>query len=128
MQRCTNSPYWQTWMEAQPEHLQIVKTALEEGDFKRMGEVAECNAQAMHALCHTAQPPVYYWNPQSMALLQLAAGLRGDGWPVYTTMDAGPQVKFITLRENVPTLVKQIKEGVPGVETIVAYPGPGAMA
>lgn len=121
-----SSPYWNDWLRVQAVHMEQMLPALAAGDLARVGEIAEQNAQCMHALCHTARPPIYYWTDKSVAALRAVAGLRADGLPAWSTMDAGPQVKVITTREAVERVRASIEATVPGVQTVVAYPGPGS--
>ncbi len=120
------SPYWDAWLEIQPRHLQEALAAVQTGDLETMGIVAEQNAQCMHSTCHTARPPVMYWNAATVELLQYIQGLRGDGIQVYATMDAGPQVKLLLNRQDVEKVRTMVSTKIPALRTIVAYPGPGA--
>lgn len=121
-----SSPYWNDWLRVQAIHMEQMLPALVAGDLTQVGEIAEQNAQCMHALCHTARPPIYYWTDKSVAALRAVAGLRADGLPAWSTMDAGPQVKVITTREAVERVRSGIESAVAGVRTLVAYPGPGS--
>jgi diphosphomevalonate decarboxylase len=77
-----------------------LRTAIAAQDFTLLGETAENNALAMHATMLAAWPPLCYWKPQSLALMQKVWQAREDGLEIYFTMDAGPNLKLLFLKEN----------------------------
>ncbi|MEI8205580.1 MAG: diphosphomevalonate decarboxylase [Kiritimatiellales bacterium] len=77
-----------------------LRTAIVAQDFTLLGETAENNALAMHATMLAAWPPLCYWKPQSVALMQKVWQAREDGLELYFTMDAGPNLKLLFLQEN----------------------------
>ncbi len=77
-----------------------LRTAIAAQDFPMLGKTAENNALAMHATMLAAWPPLCYWKPQSVALMQKVWQAREDGLELYFTMDAGPNLKLLFLKEN----------------------------
>lgn len=77
-----------------------LRTAVAAQDFPMLGKTAENNALAMHATMLAAWPPLCYWRPQSVALMQKVWQAREDGLEIYFTMDAGPNLKLLFLKEN----------------------------
>ncbi len=77
-----------------------LRTAIAAKDFTLLGETAENNALAMHATMLAAWPPLCYWKPQSVALMQKVWQAREDGLEIYFTMDAGPNLKLLFLKKN----------------------------
>ncbi len=49
----------------------------------------------MHAVMMTSRPPLFYWTPATMEIIQAAKRWRASGLPVYFTIDAGPNVHLI---------------------------------
>ena len=90
-----SSPYYEGWVQSTAEDLKEIKDAIAERNFVRMGEIAESSAMKMHALNLSAQPPFNYWSPDSIIAMRKVEELRDLGYPVYFTMDAGPNVKLI---------------------------------
>lgn len=77
-----------------------LRTAIAVQDFPMLGKTAENNALAMHATMLAAWPPLCYWKPQTLALMQKVWQAREDGLELYFTMDAGPNLKLLFLKEN----------------------------
>ncbi len=77
-----------------------LRTAITAKDFPMLGKTAENNALAMHATMMAAWPPLCYWKPQSVALMQKVWAAREEGLELYFTMDAGPNLKLLFLKEN----------------------------
>jgi diphosphomevalonate decarboxylase len=77
-----------------------LRTAIAAGDFPMLGKTAENNALAMHATMMAAWPPLCYWKPQSVSLMHKVWAARAEGLDIYFTMDAGPNLKLLFLKEN----------------------------
>jgi diphosphomevalonate decarboxylase len=77
-----------------------LRTAIAAQDFPMLGKTAENNALAMHATMLAAWPPLSYWRPQSLAAMQKVWKAREEGLEIYFTMDAGPNLKILFLKEN----------------------------
>lgn len=120
------SPYYPAWVERTPVELTEMLDAIERGDFTRVGTIAERNAMRMHATMLGAEPPVRYWGPASVELLDLVANLRADGLECYATMDAGPNVKILCQAAEVDHLAARITEAQPEIGVIPARAGQGA--
>lgn len=77
-----------------------LRTAIAAQDFAMLGKIAENNALAMHATMLAAWPPLCYWKPQSVALMQKVWQARDNGLELYFTMDAGPNLKLLFLKKD----------------------------
>ena len=81
----------------------------------------------MHATALAADPPVLFWNPATVALLQRVARLRRQGLEAWCTIDAGPHVKVLCVPRQAAELASELA-GVPGVLRVIeCAPGPGAL-
>lgn len=89
------SPLYASWPATVARDLADIKAGLKARDFARVGAAAERNALTMHATMLAAVPPVLYWQPDSVRILQRLWSLRSGGLAVYGTMDAGPNVKVL---------------------------------
>ncbi len=89
------SPCYASWPAVVERDMAALKAAIAARDFERLGQTAEANALAMHATMITAQPPVLYWKPASVAGMQAVWEARAEGLPLYFTMDAGPNLKLL---------------------------------
>ena len=80
----------------------LVFEALHEKNFAAFGRICESNALAMHASMLTSWPPIFYWTPESLQVIQKIWQLREAGLPVYFTQDAGANLKLLFLSEDLP--------------------------
>ena len=83
------------WPEQAERDIARLEHAIAVRDFTLLGATAEQNAMAMHATMLASWPPLLYWQPESVAVLQKVWQLRDDGVQIYATMDAGPNVKLL---------------------------------
>lgn len=96
MQRTIETAHlYQSWPLQAARDLEKLHIALAEQDFMLLGETAEQNALSMHATMIASWPPLLYWTPQSVEVMDKVWQLRADGVPVYFTMDAGPNLKLL---------------------------------
>ena len=94
------SPLYEAWPAQADRDLAALKTAIRDRDFAALGRTAEANALAMHATMIAARPAILYWLPSSLTAMRKVHQLRVDGVKVYFTMDAGPNLKLLFLRQD----------------------------
>lgn len=94
-----------------------LRTAVVAQDFTLLGETAENNALAMHATMLAAWPPLCYWKPRSLSAMQKVWKAREDGLEIYFTLDAGPNLKLLFLKENQAA----VKKRFPKVQVVSPY-------
>ncbi|MCK5688748.1 diphosphomevalonate decarboxylase [Myxococcota bacterium] len=111
------SPYYDAWLLSSDDDLQEMREAIAARDFRALGELSEHSALKMHALAMAARPPLIYWNSVTVALMLEVRRLREGGLEAYFTIDAGPQVKVITLPENEEEVASNLRR-VPGLKTL----------
>jgi diphosphomevalonate decarboxylase len=118
-------PYYQGWLKTVNKDLEIIRRGILKRDFSTVGSRAEYNCLKMHALMISTQPPIIYWLPQTVEIIQSVIRWRESGLECYFTIDAGPQVKIICLKKDVLKIKKRLKniEGVRKI--IVSKPGKG---
>ena len=103
--------------------LQMCQEALLARDISAMGPVIEEDAVIMHAVMMSSQPPLYYWNATTMAIIQATQQWRGEGLEVYFTIDAGPNVHLICEAFQAETIAAAARK-IPGViDVISSEPG-----
>lgn len=117
------SPFYHPWVRASRRDLTQIRTAIGAGDLSAVGEIAERNALGMHATMLGAQPPVRYFAPGSMCVLDQVQALRREGVAAYATMDAGPNVKVLCERHDGPRVAAAVAEVVGPDSVFVAHPG-----
>jgi diphosphomevalonate decarboxylase len=95
------SPYYEQWLSINEEHFTQACKFLEKKDLPSLGREIRLSYMRMFSTMFSSDPPVLYWKPGSVAVLQVLEELRGEGVQVFETMDAGPQVKCFTLEADV---------------------------
>ncbi|WP_017722666.1 diphosphomevalonate decarboxylase [Staphylococcus xylosus] len=94
------SRFYQYWLDHVDEDITAVKHAINQKDFKQLGEVIEANGLRMHATNLGAQPPFTYMVDDSYLVMDIVHQCREAGYPCYFTMDAGPNVKILVEKKN----------------------------
>lgn len=91
----STSPYQAARIQDAPRRLCICRKAILERDFSALAEISEQDSALMHAVMMTQQPPLFYWEPQSLAVIKAVKEWRASGLPCFATLDAGPNVHVI---------------------------------
>jgi diphosphomevalonate decarboxylase len=108
------STAYSSWPQKVNDDLSALKHAINKKEFERLGKTAESNALMMHAMMLTADPPIQYSTPETIALMQKIWKLRNEGLAIYFTQDAGPNLKLLFLEENAAI----IAEHFPNMEIV----------
>lgn len=121
-----SSPYYETWVRTSVDDLHDMKTAISQKDFEKLGELAEYSALKMHALTLSSRPAIIYWNKTTLELIEEIRAIRKTGFPAYFTIDAGPQIKVITLADHSAKLMEQFSQFAGVKKCIESRLGPNA--
>jgi diphosphomevalonate decarboxylase len=100
-----------------PRRLDICRRAILERDFSAFAEILELDSNLMHAVMMTSNPPLFYWQPETLAIMQTVRSEYSKGIPVCCTVDAGPNVHVICT-SNVSVYVTVLLESIPGVQKV----------
>ncbi len=106
-----------------PRRLAMCREAIIRRDFALLAEIVEQDALMMHAVMMTSHPPLIYWLPPTLKVVEMVRAWRDDGIPVCFTIDAGPNVHVISTSayaDVVESYLAQL-EGVTSV--LVGKPG-----
>lgn len=138
-QLALQSPFWQSRYLMMPERLDRVRTALLNRDFPLFGREIETEAISMHAVAMTSphtydqgwHSGIYYWSPDTMALINAVQRWRTNGLPVFFTLDAGPTVHLICPADQQEAVIGAVREleqqqGNQQWSIVVSRPAPGA--
>ena len=98
------------WIRQSEQDYKDMLVYLKENDFKKVGELTEKNALAMHATTKTATPSFSYLTDASYEAMDFVRQLREQGESCYFTMDAGPNVKVLCLEENLEHLSELLSQ------------------
>ncbi len=109
-----------------PRRLELCRRAILERDFAALAAVAEQDSALMHAVMMTSTPPLYYWQPASLAVMNAVRDWRASGLAVFSTVDAGPNVHVLCQADAAGEITRRLA-AIHGVESVlVAHPGGSA--
>ncbi len=124
-QSVATSPIFEQWYVNAEKDARKMVELVKEKKFDELGELAQNNCILMHACAMTTRPPVIYWTDGTMQAIHKVLELQDDGMKAYFTIDGGPQVKVICLKQDVPKLKKELLELDLVQEIIECKPGKG---
>lgn len=121
-QSVDTSPFYKLWPHEVEKSIQLIKKALFNKDFISLGETAEQNSIAMHAIMHTTKPSIVYANSKTIELMHKIWELRGkENLNVYFTQDAGPNLKLLFLESD----TKKVLKHFPYIEIVEPFSSNG---
>jgi len=109
--------FYREWPGRVAADLAALKKAIAEKKFSALGEIAEGNALAMHALMMATRPPIVYALPETLAAMRQIWAARAEGLALWFTMDAGPNVKLLFEARD----EAQVRELFPSVEVVAPF-------
>lgn len=99
------------------ERFKTCKQAILDRNFDVFAEVVERDSNLMHAVMMTSVPPLFYWHPATLDIMEHVREWRKEGLSVCYTLDAGPNIHCICLRNSADTVSNRLK-GLSGVVDI----------
>lgn len=111
------SPLYDLWVKRSKIDLENMLKALTLKNIDKVGMIAENNAIAMHELIESTG--IKYRTDESDALALKIKDMRKKGIKAYYTMDAGPNIKIITIKDEVDKILDELKD----IETLVCHAG-----
>ncbi|MBZ0321339.1 MAG: diphosphomevalonate decarboxylase [Anaerolineae bacterium] len=119
----STSPFNETRVKLAGASLNIIRRAILEKNWTTFGEETEREAIRLHVIAMTSQPPIYYWSPVTLAIIQAVTEWRRDGLEAYFTIDAGANVHVLAKAEDADEVENRLwqQEGV----KIVLHNKPG---
>ncbi len=112
------SPYFTRRLEELAMRLEQVRRAVAERDFQHLAPVVEEEAIDLHLIAMSSRPPIFYWQPTSLAVLARVRDLREEGLEVCSTMDAGANVHLICTAAAEEEVVAAL-QAISGVDDII---------
>ena len=108
-----------------PRRIEICRNAILQRDFEQFASIAESDSDIMHAVMMTSNPALFYWKPATLRVMERVRQWRAEGLPVFYTIDAGPNVHVITLKEEMHKVSSKLKE-LEGVKDVLTATVGGA--
>lgn len=106
--RASTSPHYAARLEAIPRRLASVRAAVRARDLEALGPVLEEEAIELHLVAMSSRPPVFYWSPATLEVVDAVRGMREEGVGAYFTMDAGPNVHVLCLPGDEPEVASRL--------------------
>jgi diphosphomevalonate decarboxylase len=119
------SPLQEARLADAPRRLDICRKAILDCDFPSLSEIIEQDSNLMHAVMVTSNPALFYWQPETLAVMEAVRSWRKDGLQVAYTIDAGPNVHVICPQDEL-TNVRDRLGAVPGVTSVLTAKVGGA--
>lgn len=114
-----NKELYNVWVKESKIDLDNMYQALDKKDIDLVGSIAEKNANHMHDLVESTG--ITYKTKESHDVIDKIHNMRQQGIKAYYTMDAGPNVKIITVANQVDLILEKLGN----IETLVCKQGPG---
>lgn len=93
-----------------PRRLELCRAAIARRDFAALTAVVEHDTLTMHAVMMSSQPPLIYWTPPTLRVINAVQGWRAMGLPCCFTIDAGPNVHVLTEQQNAQELARELRK------------------
>ena len=126
MRLANTSPFQNARVQDSKRRLEICRSAILNRDFDALAKITELDSNMMHAVMMTSDPSLFYWEPQSLAIMKAVTDWQKTGLPVTYTLDAGPNVHLICTRDALDKVLDRL-HNIPGVKE-VRHGGPGGPA
>ncbi len=99
--------------------MKLCKQAILDRDFDAFASVTELDSNLMHAVMMTSEPPLFYWQPESLAIMKAVKRWQVEGLPVTYTLDAGPNVHVLCLKPALSEVLARLRK-MPGVLDVLS--------
>jgi diphosphomevalonate decarboxylase len=108
--------------------IRLCREAILNRDFNAFAAITEQDSNLMHAVMMTSEPPLFYWQPGSLAIMQAVKRWQVEGLPVTYTLDAGPNVHVICLREAMDEVLSRLRQMPNLIDVLKGFPtGPAKL-
>jgi diphosphomevalonate decarboxylase len=112
-----------------PRRLGICRNAILQRDFSTFAEIVEADSNMMHAVMMTSRPALFYWQADTLTVIQAVREARSKGLPICYTIDAGPNVHVLTEAAHAEQATSYLRS-LPGVleVRVASVGGPARLA
>lgn len=110
-QRTNENPYFQTRLTEMQNRINFVREAIQNKDLEKLGKYNEQDTISMHAVTMTSEPPIFYWDPETLTVMKEIMRLREkNNVLAYFTIDAGPNVHVICEKKDAITIQNKLEQ------------------
>jgi diphosphomevalonate decarboxylase len=121
-----SSPLQSSRVEDAPRRIELCRRSILERDFTRFAEIVEQDCLLMHAVMMTSNPNLFYWKPATLELITKVTALRQQGLSICYTIDAGPNVHILSLKQYQSAILDEINGMGNVISCLISTPGSGA--
>ncbi len=114
-----SSPLQPIRVSSSAQRMKICRDAIMDRDFASFAEIGELDTLMMHAVMMTSKPPLFYWLPATIRVVQAVRQWRIEGLPVCFSIDAGPNVHVICQQQYAPMVIEKLGR-LDGVEAVLS--------
>lgn len=111
--RAPGSPHFGTRLEQVPARLERAREAIRSRDLAGLGPLLETEAVELHLVAMSSEPPVFYWSPGTIRVMEEIRRLRAGGVRAYYTIDAGPNVHVVCAPADEERVAARLRELTP---------------
>jgi diphosphomevalonate decarboxylase len=105
------------------QRLDLCQKAILDRNFSAFADLVELDCHLMHAVMMTSRPPLHYWLPASLAIMDAVRGWRAAGLSVCYTLDAGPNVHVLCPANEAESVFARLREIPDVIRVLRATPG-----
>lgn len=110
MKIAQKSVIYSMWVKRANEDFEKMKIALSENDFIKVGNIMEKNTIIMHNTTFRSNPSFSFLTKETYSVIKAIKRIRMKGINIFTTMDAGPNVKVLYLKEDEEKVLEALNE------------------
>lgn len=107
------------WVRNSERRIRQMIDAIVDKNLEKVGELAQLDCLDMHETMRTSTPAINYWTDKTIKIIELVNKLRAGGIQCYFTIDAGPNVKILTLEKHQDQILSELKN-IEDIKTIVS--------
>lgn len=107
--RVESSQYFETRLKELPDRINHTRKAILDKKFSVLGPLIEADTISMHTVMMTSEPPIFYWQPGTLEVMNAVTQWRREGLESYFSIDAGANVHIICEKKNAPALKKRLQ-------------------
>lgn len=108
------SPLYATRVQSAQARLNECRRAIRDKDFDQLAAIVEMDSRLVRAVTLTSDPPLYYWAPSTLTLINRVRAWRMTGLQVAYCVAPGPNVHCICAPEDADMVEAQL-QSVPGI-------------
>ncbi len=120
------SPFLGERISRLPTRYHRVRRELLNKNLKGMGTEIEAEAIELHLLAMTSRPPIFYWAPATVRVMDAVRQWREEGLQAYYTLDAGPNVHVLVEAKDADEVASRLRTFADVQDVIVSGAGGGA--